>query len=258
MSTASTTPATAVGAYIVGDEILSGRRTDQHLSKLIGMLSARGLRLSWASYLGDDTPRLVEAFRDSLARGDVVFSFGGIGATPDDLTRAAVAEALGRPLELHPQAEALIRERFGGDTTHHRLQMGFFPQGAEIIPNPYNQIPGFAVRHHYFVPGFPVMAWPMIEWVLDERLAHLHHGEDYVERAILLTEVTEGDLIELMERITAEYPQLALFSLPSVATATTPRLLELGVKGAAAPVQVAMAEICGFVTQCGYRWQDKG
>ena len=257
MSTASTPPTTTVGACIIGDEILSGRRIDQHLSRLIALLTARGLRLSWARYLGDDSPRLVTAFRESFASGDIVFSFGGIGATPDDLTRAAVAEALGLPLVLHPQAEALIRGRFGDDITHHRLQMGFFPQGAAIIPNPYNQIPGFAVQHHYFVPGFPVMAWPMIEWVLDERLAHLHHSEDYVERAILLTEVTEGDLIELMENIAREYPQLALFSLPSVATVTAPRLLELGVKGATAPVQAAMAEICSFVTQCGYRWQDK-
>src|SRR5690606_27865673 len=106
------------------------------------------------------------------------------GATPDDRTRQSAAAALGLELALHPEAEQAIRGRFGEDITPHRLQMGVFPLGSEIIPNPFNQIPGFSIREHYFVPGFPVMAWPMVEWVLDERYAHLHHQEDYVERAI--------------------------------------------------------------------------
>jgi len=158
------------GAYIIGDEILVGKREDKHLSFLIGALSKRGLRLAWAQYLGDDPQRLTAALARSLAAGESVFSFGGIGATPDDHTRQCAAAALQVPLVLHPDAEREIRTRFAGqELTPQRLQMGEFPRGAAIIPNPVNRIPGFSVGEHHFVPGFPQMAWPMVEWVLDTR-----------------------------------------------------------------------------------------
>src|SRR5690606_16010620 len=106
---------------------------------------------------------------------DVVFSTGGIGATPDDHTRQAAAAAAGVELALHPEAEAAIAIRIAEGSVQglspadraQRMRMGEFPAGAGIIPNPYNRIPGFHWREHWFVPGFPVMAWPMIEWVLD-------------------------------------------------------------------------------------------
>jgi molybdopterin-biosynthesis enzyme MoeA-like protein len=92
-----------IGALIIGDEILSGKRQDKHLSQLIALLGARGLRLTWARYLGDEHELLVDALEQSFSSADIVFSFGGIGATPDDMTRQAAAQALGRPLLLHPR-----------------------------------------------------------------------------------------------------------------------------------------------------------
>src|SRR5688572_32781043 len=151
------------GLIIVGDEILSGKRTDQHLSKVISLLGARGLSLSWARYVGDDRSRITEALRHAFASGDVVFSCGGIGATPDDHTRQCAAAALERPLALHPRARELILERMRDVAVEqgvvfeperadnvHRLNMGVFPEGAEIIPNPYNKIPGFSVGDVHF------------------------------------------------------------------------------------------------------------
>ena len=149
------------GALIIGDEILSGRRSDKHLAKLIELLGARGLKLSWARYAGDDFDRLADTLRQTFATGDVVFSFGGIGATPDDRTREAAGAALGLELALHPEAEAEIRARFGAEITPERLQMGVYPVGSEIIPNSFNRIPGFSIRQHYFTPGFPVMAFSL-------------------------------------------------------------------------------------------------
>jgi molybdopterin-biosynthesis enzyme MoeA-like protein len=178
-----------IGLIIVGDEILSGKRQDKHLAKVIELLAARGLMLDWARYVGDDRARITADLRHAFACGDLVFSCGGIGATPDDHTRQCAAAALGVPLELHPQARDLIVERMRDVAAEqgqpfeperadnvHRLNMGVFPAGAHIIPNPYNKIPGFSVGDVHFVPGFPVMAWPMIEWVLDTRYAHLHGG----------------------------------------------------------------------------------
>ncbi len=245
------------GAIIIGDEILSGRRQDKHLVKLIELLGERGLKLSWVRYVTDARPFLVSTLRETMATGDVVFSFGGIGATPDDHTRQAAAEAVGQPLALHPEAEAILRAKFGDETTAHRLQMGVYPTGAAIIPNPYNQVPGFSIANHYFVPGFPVMAWPMIAWVLDTYYAELFHAEDYVERAITVWEAYEGRLIDLMERITADYPDLALFSLPAFADANRRHSLELGVKGTAERVTAAMADITAELAARGYTWDDK-
>ncbi len=233
-----------IGLIIVGDEILSGRRQDKHFSKVIELLGARGLQLAWAEFLGDDRQALVARYRRSLASGDIVFSCGGIGATPDDHTRQAVAEALDLPLALHPEAEALITERCADMAAEGRssadmslpenqlrLQMGVFPQGCEIVPNHYNKIPGFFIREHTFVPGFPVMAWPMLEWMLDTRYQALHHQQVLAEHSFLLFGLPESRIIAPMEAVQARWPQVRAFSLPSMGEAGGRPHIELGVKG---------------------------
>ncbi len=174
------------GAIIIGDEILSGKRQDKHLARVITTLGERGLELSWAQYLGDDPELITATLRRTFAGSDTVFSFGGIGATPDDHTRQCAALAADLALKLHPAAEAEIRARFVDDpkgVTPQRLMMGEFPEGAAIIPNPYNRIPGFSVGHHHFLPGFPEMAWPMMAWVLDHRYAGLSAERAPADRA---------------------------------------------------------------------------
>jgi molybdopterin-biosynthesis enzyme MoeA-like protein len=227
------------GAIIIGDEILRGKREDKHLSKLIAILGARGLRLGWAEYLGDDPERITATLARTLASGEIVLSFGGIGATPDDHTRQCVAAALGVDLLLHPDAEALIRGRFAAETTPQRLRMGEFPQGATIIPNSYNQIPGFSVRDHHFVPGFPVMAWPMVEWVLDHRYRQLHHGVPEADASIVVYGSAESILIPLMLEVERRFRKLKTFSLPHMGEDGSRRHIELGVRGD--PGEVAQA-----------------
>lgn len=249
-----------IGVVIVGDEILSGKRQDKHLAKVIELLSARGLMLSWARYVGDDRPRITAALRDAFASGDLVFSCGGIGATPDDHTRQCAAAALGVPLELHPQAKLLIQERMRDTAAEqgsvydpdrpdnvHRLNMGVFPAGAQIITNPYNKIPGFSVGHVHFVPGFPVMAWPMIEAVLDERYAHLHGGARTVERSVIVFGAMEASLTPLMEDIEARFAGCKVFSLPSVDHPEYGRHIELGVKGRGDPAEAYAALRAGLL-----------
>ncbi|MFM8339558.1 MAG: competence/damage-inducible protein A, partial [Fluviibacter sp.] len=230
------------GAVIIGDEILSGKRTDKHFSWLASVMAARGLRLSWVEYLGDARTRLANVFARTRATGDVVFSFGGIGNTPDDHTRQAAAAAFGVPLVLHPEAEREIRARFADDITPQRLLLGTFPEGSEVIPNPFNRIPGFMMHRHYFVPGFPQMAHPMLEWVLDTYYSAYFRKSPDVDRAILLTgeRAYESALLDLMERIVAQYPELKLFSLPSLTEEGVRRHLELGVTGAADRVEQAL------------------
>jgi molybdopterin-biosynthesis enzyme MoeA-like protein len=237
----------ALGLYIIGDEILSGKRRDQHFPRVLELVAARGMQLHWVQYLPDDPDLLQQALRASFARGDDVLSCGGIGATPDDHTRRCAAEALGLPLQLHAQARELIEQRIhsaglgplDSQANLQRLQMGMFPQGSAIIPNPYNGIPGFSIHGHFFVPGFPVMAWPMLEWVLDQPLRHLQRAGSYLEKACIVQGGLESDLTPLMESIEREFPAVKVFSLPSVDHPDWGRHIELGVKGEPQPVGLA-------------------
>ena len=294
------------GLIIVGDEILSGKRADKHLPKFIELLHARGLQLDYAEYVGDSPDRITATLKRAFDSGDVVFSTGGIGATPDDHTRQCAAKALGVALALHPQAEALIRERMQDTAKEqgtvyepdrpdniHRLNMGMFPVGAQIIPNPYNKIPGFFIEgpierragppqaarapeglttaapnlpaqvwtggrasasgagtssdpHEmgerggiYFVPGFPVMAWPMMEWVLDNKYPHLHQKSAWIEKSVIVFGAMEAALTPLMEDIERLHTGVKVFSLPSVDHPQYGRHIELGVKGAPSLVEAA-------------------
>ncbi len=211
------------GLVIVGDEILSGKRADKH-----------------------------RAFAGDLP----VFSCGGIGATPDDHTRQCAAAALGRPLALHPEGADLIRERIQDQAREqgvpyeperadnlHRLNMAMFPEGARIIPNPYNKIAGFSVGHVHFVPGFPVMAWPMIEWVLDTQYADRFRRDAYQEKSVIVFGGIEATLTPLMEAVERDHPQVKVFSLPSVDNPQWGRHIDLGVKGEPAAVEPAYQQL---------------
>ena len=241
------------GAIIIGDEILSGKRQDKHMSKLIATLAARGLELAWCQYLGDDPRLIVDTLKRTFSSGEAVFSFGGIGATPDDHTRACAAEAAGVALALHPDAEREIRARFGAEITPKRLMMGEFPVGSEIIPNPFNRIPGFSFKGHYFVPGFPDMAWPMLEWVLDTYYAELCQPGRIGERSIIVTGCGESQLIDLMNQCLDRYPGCKVFSLPRM---RPERHVELGVRGDAAQVATAIRELQDGVSGMGFQWSE--
>lgn len=246
------------GIYIIGDEILSGKREDKHLTQAIAILKARGLSLSWAEYLGDDPARMVASFKRSLATDDIakeniVFSFGGIGATPDDYTRQAAADALDVPIVRHPQAVTEIEAQFGEGAYPKRVIMADFPQGAALIPNPVNRVAGFSIQQHYFVPGFPAMAHPMMEWVLDKHYSHLFHQAEYLEESIIIQDGIESQLIDLMNEILEKYPEIKIFSLPKL---KPNRQIELGAKGKPAPVKLAMQDIKIGVSALNFNWQD--
>ena len=262
------------GLIIIGDEILSGRRQDKHMSKLIELLNERGLNLAWAKYVADDPEQITATLKESFASGDVVFSTGGIGATPDDHTRQCAAQALGSTIALHPIAKELITCRIQttaeGDPVkadlntpenQHRFKMGEFPVGSEIIPNPYNQIPGFRIQEHHFVPGFPVMAAPMMEWCLDTHYKHLFHQENWAEQSFIVPKGVESVLTPLMERIEANFPGVKVFSLPSVGDSSKggvygDRHIELGIKGNANLLESAWSALRTGTQALGYEIHD--
>jgi molybdopterin-biosynthesis enzyme MoeA-like protein len=248
------------GAIIIGDEIMRGKRQDRHFPRAIEILAARGLHLDWVQYLGDDRARLTDTLRRTLAGDDVVFCFGGIGVTPDDHTRQAAAAAAGVPLELHPDAEREIRARMAEmqqEVTPARLELGTFPAGSRIVPNPYNRIPGFSYGHHHFFPGFPQMAWPMLEWVLDSHYRERFRVDAEAEFALIVWEGLEGALLDLMRRVEAEYAGVTVFSLPSFGSETVRRHIELGVRGAPGAAAAAFAAMRAELLRRGLELGEK-
>ncbi|HHQ68967.1 MAG TPA: competence/damage-inducible protein A [Halothiobacillaceae bacterium] len=226
-----------IGVVVIGDEILSGRRTDCHLPAVIERLTPLGRRVDWSLFIGDEPERITQTLKQAIAEQAVVFCFGGIGATPDDLTRACAAQAVGRPLIRHPQAEACIVERFGDQAYPKRVLMADLPEGAGLLPNPVNNVPGFYIDQLYFMPGFPAMAHPMLDWILANRLGDIAN-QDYIEQSVWVVDTPESELIDLMELIQARWPAVRLFSLPVI----SPRwqLVELGAKGPQIEVTAAI------------------
>lgn len=201
----------AFGLIVIGDEVLNGNRNDEHLAKFKRLIGSRGHTLAWHWLLPDDPQVLRDHLRLSFSWAHPVFVCGGIGATPDDHTRACAAAAVGVQLVREPRARALLEARFGDSAYPHRILMADLPAGCDLIPNPINQIPGFSLAGHWFLPGFPAMAWPMAEWVLNE---HYATAEQVQEAAVKVLSIAESRLIPMMEDLGERFPELKMFSLP--------------------------------------------
>ncbi|MCF7529053.1 competence/damage-inducible protein A [Neisseria lisongii] len=256
---------------VIGDEILHGSRQDAHFAFFRNMLQQHGLKLGQVQYLPDDFEVLVQALQRSFSDGLPTFVTGGIGATPDDHTRQAAAAALGVPLVRHPQAAALIDgvtlERGEAlDTPEHRrrLNMADFPAGSDIIPNPYNRIAGFSVRRHYFFPGFPVMAHPMAQWVLETVYADRFHRVASGTRQLYLVGQPESKIAPVMEDIERRYSGVKAYSLPNVGGQTadgrqTVPHIDFGLKAegeACSLLNAAWADVLQQFEQAGIAWQS--
>ena len=241
-------PDNSFGLIVIGDEILAGKRRDRHFEAFRRLLARRGYGLGWVQILPDDPDLLIDRLKTSMHEGRPVFSCGGIGATPDDHTRQCAAEAAGVPMERHAGAVAEIEARFGDEAYPTRIRMADLPAGAALIPNPFNRIPGFAIKRHYFVPGFPDMAHPMAEWVLNQwyqvNATPLH------EQSVMVNDVTESLVVGLMERLVSRYPEHKLFSLPKLGD---PPTLELGFRSHA-DLTAAMQALYDGLSELGFEF----
>ena len=226
-----------VGLILIGDELLSGLRQDKHFPHVLDMLKQRGLNMAWTRTIGDDWTLLINTLRQTRQTSEIVFSFGGIGATPDDLTRAAAAEAFDRPLIRHEQARHLIEQRFGDAAYPNRIRMADLPTDSLLLPNPVNRIPGFKVEDHHFVPGFPDMAWPMIEYALDTFYQPHFNQDPIIEKRWTIRGYSESDLIPIMETLLKSFPDIRLSSLPSTENR---QVIDFGLKGKKQQLQPAI------------------
>ena len=197
-------------ALIIGTEILNARREDKHFNFLRDELSKYGHELFASFIVKDDVELIAKSFE--LIKSDkasVLFSFGGIGSTPDDLTREISAKIFtNKALERHKQFERDIIERFSDKAYPHRIHMSDLPLNAALLHNPVNNMSGYSLENRFFfVPGFPQMAHPMVRDVIKTHFASSKEKFRYT----LLAKTSENTLITLMKTLPSD---VELSSLP--------------------------------------------
>ena len=240
-----------IHAVIIGDEILSGKREDKHLRHLTQKLRKNGFTLNKADFVPDDLDTIVSVIQSKL--NDIVFCFGGIGATPDDYTRDAAARAHKLKVKRHPEASKCIKKQFGKDAYPKRILMADLPYQANLIPNSINNIPGFSINDHHFMPGFPEMSWPMLDWLLEKYYQGNQFKIDTKDSSVWIDDVSESQLIDLMNQIILNNKDIKLYSLPKMDPKKT---LELGIKGPSKNVGKAIKEIKYNLSKLNINWRD--
>ena len=244
-----------IGTFVIGSELVTGRRNDEHMAHTIETLAKRGLELSWCQVVSDSPDLLTRLLTNSMQSDSVVFSFGGLGCTPDDHTRNCAAVAAAVSLVRNAEAQKAIETQFGKDAYPNRIRMADLPEGCELIPNPINRCPGFSIRDHHFLPGFPHMGWPMLDWVLDHRYGDRLRNDAHVEYLINTHNAREHDLLDLMETFVERFPEIHFASMPHVLNQAMD--LEFGVRGEEDKVRVGMDWLTGELNARGYRWEAR-
>ncbi len=203
-------------AVIIGTEILNGRRQDRHFDFVRNTLAQQSYEL-FASLVIKDDPLLIEqTYRMIKADPDaVLFSFGGIGSTPDDLTREIAAKVFtSQDVVRHERFEQDIIERFKEEAYPHRIHMADLPIGSQLLKNPVNNMSGFSLeKRYFFVPGFPEMAQAMIQSVVESGF----HNDRTLFRKTVTAQTSENTLIDMMKKVPAH---LGLSSLPMLRSGT--------------------------------------
>ena len=151
---------------VIGDEILSGRTHDKNIAQIAAWLGVQGIRLREVRVVPDDTDAIVEAVNALRVRNDYLFTTGGIGPTHDDITVDAIAQAVGVPVVIHPQARAILQDYYtskGSELTDARLRMARVPEGAGLIPNRYSGAPGIQWGNIYIMAGVPHITAGMLD-----------------------------------------------------------------------------------------------
>jgi molybdopterin-biosynthesis enzyme MoeA-like protein len=197
-------------ALIIGTEILNARREDKHFKFVQSELAKYGHELCSSIVVKDDEKLMKNIYK--LIKNDkdaVLFSFGGIGSTPDDLTREIASEIFtNKKVQRHVEFEKDIIEKFGDEAYPHRIHMADLPPNAKLLFNPINNMSGFSLEDKYFfVPGFPQMAHPMISDVINKFFSK--KVDKY--RFTLLAQTSENTLITLMKTLPSN---IELSSLP--------------------------------------------
>ena len=197
---------------VIGDEILSGRTKDKNIGFIADYLTAIGIDLKEVRVISDDERAIVEALNALRARYTYVFTTGGIGPTHDDITADCVAKAFGVPIDYHPQAVAILKERMakiGGELNEARMRMARIPQGAALVANKVSGAPGFWIENVIVMAGVPSIMQAMV----DEVAPKLKTGAKLLSETIR-ADAKEGDVGTELGAIAKANPDTIIGSYP--------------------------------------------
>lgn len=195
---------------IIGDEILSGRTQDTNLRDIAKYLAVHGVDLAEARTVPDVTAEIVAALNALRSRYDYVITTGGIGPTHDDITADAVAEAFGVALHEHPEIIAMMSARWAGELNAARRRMARVPEGGELVKNPVQGPPGFAIGNVFVLAGVPQIMRGMLEDVGPR----LKGGAVTVSRTVRVEGSGEGAITAPLEAVAKAHPAMSLGSYP--------------------------------------------
>ncbi len=193
---------------IVGDEILSGEVVDQNAPFLTRRLWELGIKVERIVVLADRLDELAEEIRDLAAARDFVLVTGGLGPTHDDVTRPAVADALGEPLESHAGARELLADDLGDRLTPAEEAMAMLPRGARVLRGAQRLAYGFRAANVFVFPGVPVLLQDIFEVAAEDLLSAPFFKET------LWVCGKEGDFSETLAAIQARHPSVGIGSYP--------------------------------------------
>ena len=204
----------------IGTELLMGELTDTNASWIAGRLPALGIQLQWVSIIGDDLPKLTEAFQQGWDRSDIIFTTGGLGPTQDDLTREAVAAALGETPTVQDEEIENLRQWFrnrGQDMPAHNVKQAHLIPSAQFITNHNGTAPGWWAqrngKHIICMPGPPGENRAMWADAIDAKLKDLIDTEVTITRNIKTLGLGEASVDEIMsEYFGHENPYLGIYS----------------------------------------------
>src|SRR5512145_2696245 len=204
--------ATRVGIVILGDEVLKAEINEANIAYMLPLLNEWGAEVALCAILPDHVPTVVRHLRAYLEETDLLILTGGIGPTPDDITRDAVAQAAGVPLVVHPDAKSALEAYYGDRMTPHRMLMAQVPEGATLIPNPLSAAPGFFVGRMAAFPGIPRLLREMFGWIRP------HVAGRRKSRVTLFSQAPESAYAGIMGDVQTAFPDVGIGSYPTVDT----------------------------------------
>ncbi|MFQ6025890.1 MAG: competence/damage-inducible protein A [Dehalococcoidia bacterium] len=206
--------------FSIGTELLMGELVDTNGSWIASHLPALGIEVQGISLIGDNLDMLSEAFAWGLQRSDFIFTTGGLGPTADDLTREAIAKALGETPTVQEEALAELKENFrrrGTEMPAHNIKQAHLIPSAQFVPNPNGTAPGWWVERDGRVivcmPGPPGETHPMWENAVAPRLRELVDDEVTITRNIKTLGMSEAAIDEIVSEFFGhDNPYLGIYS----------------------------------------------
>jgi molybdenum cofactor synthesis domain-containing protein len=200
-----------LGAILtIGNEVVSGDIPNTNAAWLAQRLEAIGVRIVLAASVPDEVDAIVDFIRRERARVDHLLVTGGLGGTPDDITREALAAAFDVSQEIVPELEADLRRRFTRDPDY-AARWAALPAGAQPLDNPRGGAPGFRLGNVWVLPGLPAEMEAMFDAYADE----LRAGSPIGSWRRLLTGRGESEIAHLLVEATERWPTVAVGSYPT-------------------------------------------